>query len=289
MIKPFNNNPFAFFCYLEKEGYEWAGGKFDLEKRLVGRGGLGSQVIISGMRPGVFLEFADLDQKPESIREFANRYGNLFEDHDLGDWIVERGRILGGSTLKKWSTEIGDMHCLVGVWEAIKNNRKKELAKIITWAKGGVRYEIRTPKPPIGRCLPHPAHPHSQMQRSRFRPGDVLGPARYAFQAELNRRISSPESLTPPRLVWTRKLLGPGLPERVGELVLVFTPPSLLAAMWLQFAQAVSGRYDIRQCQGCGKHFMAGPGARRPGAKTCNDTCRQRRHRRLKQEIASSD
>ena len=289
MIKPFNNNPFTFLCYVEKEGYEWARGKFDSEMRLVGRGGLGGRTIVRGIGPDLFLEFANLEQQSETIRKFAERYGNLFDNHGLEDWVVARGRILEGSPLNKWKTEIGDMHRLVGLWQAIKNKRKKELGKIITWARGGVRYEFETPKSRNRRWLEHSSDEDFQRARNRFTPGDVLGPARYAFQAELNRRISSPDNLTPPRLVWTRKSLGPGVPERAGSLVLVFRPPNLLAAMWLQFAQAVSGRYDIRQCQGCGSYFMAGPGARRPGAKTCNDTCRQRRHRRLKQERASRD
>jgi hypothetical protein len=287
MIKPFNNNPFAFLCCVEKEGYEWSRGKVDRDMRLVGRGGLESQMRIKQMPPNLFLEFANLEQKPECIRQFANRYGNLFEAHDLDDWIVKRGRVLGGSALKKWRAEIGDLHCLVGIWGAIKSNRKKELSNIITWAKDGVRYGIRTPKGLHRRWLANPNDPDFETLRSRFRLGDVLGPARYAFQAELNRRISSPENLTPPRVVWSRKSFGPGRPERIGEFVLVFRPPSLLAAMWLQFAQAVSGRYDIRKCEECGNYFMTGRGVRRPEAKTCDDTCRQRRHRRFEKEKAS--
>jgi hypothetical protein len=59
-------------------------------------------------------------------------------------------------------------------------------------------------------------------------------------------------------------------------------PPNLLAAMWLQFAHAVTGEFQLQLCAGCGKYFQVGPGARRADATTCSDACRQRKKRNEK-------
>jgi hypothetical protein len=274
MIKPFNNDPFGFYCYVEEEGYEWTKARADSEPRLIGRGDFQSRTIVGKLPRGVFLEFADLSPTQESIQKFAARYGNLFDRHDVIDTEELRGRILGGSTFKKWKEAIDDMGCLVRLWEAIKKQNKKELRKAITWNSKGVRYTIQN----RGVWLTHAFSPDP----IKFKPGDPIMPARYALQAELNRRIADPENVTVPRLVWTREDKGAGDEEKYQRIV--FTPPSLLAAMWLQFAQTLTGKSELKVCKGCKRHFLAGPGGRRANAETCRDACRQLKYRRRKQK-----
>ena len=73
-----------------------------------------------------------------------------------------------------------------------------------------------------------------------------------------------------PRLAWT-----PDYHQR-----LIFVPSNLLAAMWLQFAQAVTGEFKLKRCEQCGEYFPVGPGGKRADAETCGDRCRQRKRRR---------
>lgn len=60
-----------------------------------------------------------------------------------------------------------------------------------------------------------------------------------------------------------------------GVWQLQLRPPTLLDAIWLQFAQAITSNAELRTCGHCGKWFEAGQGSdRRAGAKFCSDECR---------------
>ena len=271
MIRSFNSDPFAFYCRVEDEGYDWVRG------RLVGLGGLGSLVKTREMPGGVFLEFANLQPDPESIRQFANRYGNnLLERYDLSQLEVHRGVAKGGSTLQAWAGEIADMRVLVDIWHATEDQKHRaKLKEIITWKGKDVMYSITTPRR---------AMPLAWLDSSRFKPSDLLMPARYALQAEINRRLSEPEMLTAPRLVWSQELSKDDGPPQARYQRIIFTPPNLLAALWLQFAQALAKKYRLKTCEGCGKIFVAGPGSgKREDSETCKGACRQRKHAKSKE------
>ena len=61
---------------------------------------------------------------------------------------------------------------------------------------------------------------------------------------------------------------------------LFIKPKDLLAAMWLQIAQAVSKQTDLRKCLHCPTWFTYGPGTgRRKTAFYCSDRCRRAAHR----------
>lgn len=168
------------------------------------------------------------------------------------------------------------MGLLVRIWEDIKANRKAKLKGIIVWKhKDGVRY--RTPFSDTWIAI----RALNPKLLDRFKPFDVLKPALYMLQAEINKRISdmssSDHSAIVPRLVWCPgpRINGVAKPDHHQRLV--FVPTNLLAAMWLQFAQAVTGEYPLRTCEGCGEVFQVGKGARRIDAKTCGEArCRQR-------------
>jgi hypothetical protein len=69
---------------------------------------------------------------------------------------------------------------------------------------------------------------------NQFRFGDVVLPAQYVLQRQIKRHLAEPSiGLSVPALAWT-----PDLKQRI-----MITPPNLLAAMWLQFAQAVTGTF----------------------------------------------
>lgn len=67
-----------------------------------------------------------------------------------------------------------------------------------------------------------------------------------------------------------------------GRAVLRIRPHSLIGAIQLQFAQAVSTDAIIRACDFCGRWFEAGGKARRRDARFCSDICRTDFHNREK-------
>jgi hypothetical protein len=60
-----------------------------------------------------------------------------------------------------------------------------------------------------------------------------------------------------------------------------FEPDSLLSAGWLQFALAIDGDKEHRQCQrqACGKWFELSPEVTRADRRFCSDACRTRTYR----------
>lgn len=103
-------------------------------------------------------------------------------------------------------------------------------------------------------------------------PKDILLPAKCALQWEMNRRRSDSETptLIIPRLTWT-----PDLHQRM-----VFQPSNLLAAMWIRFAQTITGEFGLEQCAVCSKYFQVGPGGKRQDTATCRSPADNRRAER---------
>jgi hypothetical protein len=286
IIKSIRTDAFVFRWLVEEQGYEWAKGS-DSEQRLVARVPESRILLYEPLRvDGMFLEFARLKDE-DGILQFANKHGGLFDTYGPKDWVSRGGKVEQGSSLKKWRSEIGELHALVQIWEAITDRNVRALKSIITWNAKGVRYEIKTPKYVKRAWLAHPDLNENTL--ARFKPQDVLLPAQYALQAEINCRIADPEYLSAdekpaivPRLIWSPGRMPdnekPPRPDHHQRII--FEPTNLLAAMWLQFAQATTGQYQLKRCQGCGRYFQVGPGGRRADAKTCRDACRQRSHRR---------
>ena len=218
---------------------------------------------------GLFRDFSQIHSE-KSVLQFADKYGLLFDVFGEGDSetssntdkLLASIELSFGTSLKRWRREAGDLAVLVKLWDAISERKLDVLRSIIIWTENDeVRYEVKTPKNHNRRSLNRDS-PDAGFQP--FKRGDLLAPARYALQYELNERLA--DMPTAPRLVWT--------PDNDQQMV--FRPPNLLAAMWLQFAQAITGPYQLRKCAGCGRYFQVGPGAsRRADALTCRDSCRQ--------------
>ncbi len=110
---------------------------------------------------------------------------------------------------------------------------------------------------------------HTYLGEAHFGPfseNDVVLPAHYALQREINVRLSDYAAV--PQLTWTSDKHGQH--QRI-----IFRLPNLLSAMWLQFAQAVTSEFQLKKCPVCHTYFQAGPGARRIDAITCGGKCRQ--------------
>lgn len=266
-----------FSWNVDDAGYEWKKGA-DSKLRLCGRNvpGTGTWTYKPLVEnPGLFRNFAELCGK-EEILQFANQYGVLFDRYSSEDRVKEKGtyRSIGaasGTTLVTWAKEIGDMGALIAIWDSTTNGRIADLKHIVSWRKGAAEYRIDTPKHSSSEFLTLPGESHF------FKEGDVLKPARYALQREINKRLSDEFNESDiykiacvPRLLW----------DAEGNQRLTITPPNLLGAMWLQFAQFASGAYQLKRCAGCGQLFRTGAGGRkRADAITCSDACRQRKRR----------
>lgn len=247
-------------------GYEWDKTE-DGKPLLVVQNRPGVGLHMQGLHAGVFREFAGLKTR-QDIQEFANRFGDIRNHWDDPPHRDDGTPVLG-RTLSTWMKEVGDMRVLVELWDHIKSLNHVELKKLIWLTEDGPEYVISTPKwdkriVNLPRSLATLTGDPIQ-----FPQNDVLLPARCALQIELNKRLA--ENGTIPELTWTRdtKETSGGFHQRI-----IFKPSNLLAALWIQFAQAVTEEFQLRQCGFCGEYFQVGPGAARDDARFCKDVCR---------------
>lgn len=204
----------------------------------------------------VFLKFANLEETEESILTFANRYGhlNMFnKDESFG----------------YWQQEIRDMKWLVQVWCWVEAKDESALSEIIRWSddghtvfchegyrrplklEGKYRKLLERPREwenvVVYDFLADKEHETSLLMGGdpspmfeRFKRGDVLLPAMYLVQREINVRMA----------LRIGGGIGPLLAmNEKNELEQYLMPHSLLAALWLQFFRAASGQNRFRRCK----------------------------------------
>ena len=291
---PISTEPFPFFWPVEAQGYQWVRG-LNSEWRLAARTYRGSPKTPRSYAPlkdqRLFLKFAALKTDRSSIRNFANRYGVLFGTYDAAVDRVPRpsGKYwslsqLNGTSFARWKLEIETLHVLVQMWKDVRGARKEELKNVIHWRDdNSVGYKL-------GQSFGSLATPHlNQPWLERFKVNEILKPAMYLLQKKINERIAddttSAHVAIVPCLVWCPGPRIDGVAKPDHHQRIVFQPTNLLAAMWLQFAKAVTDEYQLRVCEGCGEYFQIGKGARRIHAQTCSDRCRQRLSRRRRSSV----
>lgn len=267
MITPFSAT-FAFRASVSEAGYEWRKGT-DGKLRLIpcrvpGRGFLSLETP-----PGLFCGFASTTQTKEAIQRFAGLHGDLFSRYDMNQGVaLKDGTWIPGTALGRWSQEIEDMRILITLWSDIQQLKIESLSKVIKWTNKEVGYVLKTPRRKSRVTLAH-----TYLGEAHFGPfseNDVVLPAHYALQREINVRLSDYAAV--PQLTWTSDKHGQH--QRI-----IFRLPNLLSAMWLQFAQAVTSEFQLKKCPVCHTYFQAGPGARRIDAITCGGKCRQAKKR----------
>lgn len=281
---PIDFEPFPFRWQVELAGYEWARGLLDSEWRLVARlPGLqqrGIRVYEPLKDNRLFLSFAAVKPTRRAILQFADKYGTLFDNHDLEESVrrpsgqYDSSQVYG-TRFVRWKSEIERMGRLVRIWNAVKSGRGDQVKNMIHWkGNNAVGYKLGTrwgwlATPEINKFL-----------LMRFKRNELLKPAMYLLQREINQTIAEADSLgyaaIVPRLVWCPGPRIHGMPRPDHHQRLIFQPTNLLAAIWLQFAKAVTEEYQLRFCQGCGEVLQIGKGARRSHSKTCSPRCRQR-------------
>jgi len=267
MIREVRTDPFIFRWPVSIAGYEWLESKMDGGLRLIARDEPGAGIRLEEPPNKLFRDFAALIPTEDEIRDFANAHGDLFRTYDgIQDIVVRKNQTATyGTSLESWKKAIQDMRQLVELWDHIQYRRITRLRRLIDMDKNGISYSIG------GRWVLL-AHKEILLTApmSRFSPRDVILPARYALQKEVNRRLADPSTLTVPELAWT--------PDNFHRLI--FRPSNLLAALWLQFAQELTGEFKLKACEVCGKPIQVGPGGRRADTKTCSAACRQKKKRK---------
>lgn len=233
---------------------------------------------------GLFRTFAFTRPDRESILDFANRFGRLgcdemFDNAELGE-IPQKGQFIDheGEPLDTWVAQIRTMRRLVRLWDLCMANDLAGLTALIQWGGPIVDPEVwyrsgpgRESEPdldpscpPVNDLIASPTYHPERLER--FRPLDRFEPALAYVQQEANKHLDT----LPLRLVWQ--------PEE-GRLRRKITPPSLKAALWLQFAEAIDAGKQYRACKACGLWFELSPEIARTSRHFCSAACRNRSYR----------
>jgi hypothetical protein len=234
---------------------------------------------------GLFLTFADTPPTREGILEFARRFGRLgkgtpAEQAQLVKDKDGRDARLTEEPWELWRMQISELKQASEVWHLCQVGDMEGLAARIRWehdeeGQDSVSY-ISDPDYQAGATTasghvaaeePIASRRFHPERLARCRPGDLVRPALIYVQDAINVRL---EGLAWPRLAWD---------AQGSRLGLRLVPETLLGAMWLQFALAVSGGKAFRRCAACGEWFELSPKVGRKDKLFCSGACRTRSHR----------
>ena len=227
----------------------------------------------------LFRTFAAIPPEREAIAEFARKYGLLgVAAPDI------KGEDRFAESLMVWDREISAMWKCVSLWEPIAGRQIDRLREIVQCRWEGERMicEINLPDQigseslRVGRTQGwiRADSPYFADLLDSVRHGDIMKLARFTLAHKISMRLREYKTL--PLL----------MEDPVFRLVM--QPESLIAALWLQFANAVASHHTLRTCIRCGKWFRVGVGGdHRADAQYCSNACRQQKYleRRQKTEI----
>ncbi len=271
--------PVDFIWQRGEDGYKWQTGHFyafDVKPNrhdgpaLVA---LGDAAIPYKPEPDLFLKFASVDADSDlDILKFASEYGLLGGSPMIAPEPPkgETRQTITGELRSHWQNHLYDMKAAVSLWLAIRTEDTDLLAQCIEWRSD---QHITYVWPPSSDWRT-PWSIHATIASSsdtellkRFRPGDVVMPARIYLQKVVNTRLHEQVA---PRVLW----ISPG---RV-KMGLYIVPDSLIGCLWLQLATALAEFNKFQLCESCEKPMLVAPEGSgfRSNRKTCSNACRIR-------------
>ena len=222
---------------------------------------------LESARPGLFREFAKVENANAAL-DFANANGLLGLPIVLSEPARKRPLVLlPAEPWAVWRDEAAEMRALLELWELQRRALSRDQDPI---AQAKLVEQLR--------ALLQERHRASIATiRDLSRP-DVIHLAALTLADSVSRRLQGkPDGLLPAlggaaaTLQWDSGSMTFGLR---------FAPTSLLAALWLQFASALTEQKQYRECMRCKRpvEIAGGRGGRRSQTKFCSDKCRYTFH-----------
>jgi hypothetical protein len=235
--------------------------------------------------PALFRVLAETPPEQDDILDFANRYGNLGTETKLfpakGTMGKQAGAVIG-SFLDSWRGQIGSLRRLCGLWDLIHRQDLAALACYFIWQESpdwpAVHFnshpEPFTPEaPPLGHDVVRESIPFDASEPGLIeshRTGDVLLPAKLYLQGVLDQHLNHASDDVKVAMAWD---------SRREQPTLGYWCPTLISAVWLQFATAVNENLTYGRCRECGKWFEVAPKAARVTRRFCSTACRSKAYR----------
>jgi hypothetical protein len=248
---------------------------------------------------GLFLQLAAIKPEPEAILEFATKFGPLAlnriwipegvdvplaktppklrpsatrVDNQIGhlaaevawEHFMKHGAVVGDS-LDRWKQLIDRVGDLAYAWNALRSNDADQLAKAF----------------PIRK-----RHGKDQLQLRGRDDTLVMADVLIGTPSKSKLRVNAERLLLDAINEHLQGKFNFGLTVGDGTRRSWFSihPKSLEAAVWLQFAQAVLGNKEFRECEACGTPFEVSLDAFRTNRTLCSSACKARAHRMRRAE-----
>jgi hypothetical protein len=249
------------------------------------------QTLKPASDPMLFRLLAETAPNETDILAFANSYGNLHYGNELSLLRPGKGKnnsVVRGVLLSTWQWHIAALRRLTGLWDLIQRKDVKALGRHIRWeltsregpTEGPTVYFDSHPRD-LGRGAPpslgdHPvthviASPASDRQRlESFRPDDPILPAKTYLHDQLAAALFNATDDVRVTMTWDSRREHPAV---------AYECPSLMSAVWLQFATVVSENLTYGRCLECGKWFEVAPNASRASRRFCSTACRSKAYR----------
>lgn len=215
--------------------------------------------------PNLHRRFAALQPTPERIKKFADRHGMLGHGTALVAPDTSAQPLRSGESFTFWATEIERMAHLLAVWDLVRRRAAGKLGQLVVWraassSSASVSVTWRGQNGALRTVWLARRGVLGDELLARWRPGDVIEPARYYICRAINEQLHGHVS---PAV----------LPFRDGDIFLI--PDCLLGAVYVLFALEVSGKQrPAIVCRGCGRYFIPTHGLQH----YCDDRCRKRRY-----------
>ena len=193
-----------------------------------------------------------------------------------------------GEPLNKWINEIYSFRQALKLWRLTQERDVAGLSEHIVlkqdpergdsvwfhWESGSTsdlasQWGTKEPFIESNYCIASAYRP--EMMR-HLEHGDVVQPALLHVQQLVNRHLTNRVA---PQMMWDDGW------RRLGLHVI---PIGLIGAIWLQFARAVTGNMQFRQCGRCEKFFELSPNASRTNKLFCSNACKTRSYRERQTE-----
>jgi hypothetical protein len=256
----------SFIWHVPPGGFAWiprAGGKLVLTERPPRSGAVGiRQYAPLKEQPALFRTFANLPvDNREELLDFANQFGNLGKTAE--------------ETLEFWIQEINALYHATTLWDMVRNNDLAALQACMRWDEGEYAEDgsVIHPRRWYHEFSPGtPRHWAGTVEGLGPEPGNMALAARFLVQQRVNMRLMQ----TSLHLLYDQAL---------GRTKFHIIPLHLLAAMWLQFAEAITGNKQYKMCKDweCGKWFEISPDERTARRVFCGEPCKSRDYRRRKE------
>jgi hypothetical protein len=264
-----------FVCVVENGGYEFITlthpktGKEHLllVPRATGAERFGKGFPLFELYPSLWRNFAELKPTEEAILAFASKYGALFPNANSKPKspampvILDDGSPANGERFEMWEESIDEMKRLSGFWNLLCQNDTYELEKLLIAITPDQRRWIYAPSHRFVTKLRNRTLTKEEVEinfklRGFTLPENFANPkledaARHVLMKSINEKLL----VTPPEIRWeTPKWNEPDTTRR--HLGMRLFPKSLIDALWLQFAQAVTRRNKFVQCEWCKKWIV---------------------------------